>query len=517
MLDILNKSGQGVRISTAVRHLMAVAVVLPMLLASACMLGPDFHTPDAPHVKGYTSKKLPAQTVSANAADGEAQRFIKGQDIPAQWWTLFHSKPLNRLVEQAIKSNPTLEAAQASLRQAEENVYAGEGVFFPSVDANLSAKQQLISGSQFGRPNGGGFKFALYFASVKVSYPLDFFGGARRQLESLKAQRTYEGFQLEAAYLTLTSNVVTTAVQEASLRAQMVATREIIKAESEQLNVLKRQFALGGSARGTVLTQRVELARTRASLPPLEKKLALVRHQLATLSGHFPGQNNNEIFNFSAMQLPHDLPVSLPSMLVRQRPDIRSVEAQLHEASARIGVATANFFPKISITGDYGSVTTKAGSLFSTGTGVWSLGGNLLQPILHGGTLIHQRRAAIAAYDKAAARYRSAVLSAFRNVADALRALQSDADTLKARTEVMRSASDSLDLSRQQLRIGAINYLSMLDAQRTYLQARISLVQSRADRYADTAALFQALGGGWWNRTDMAGVEQHVRNTEDGK
>ncbi len=417
-------------------------------------------------------------------------------------------------MEQALKSNPTLQAAQASLRQAQENVYAGEGVFFPTIDASLSAKQQKISGSQFGSPNGGGFKFGLYFASVNVSYPLDFFGGARRQLESLKAQRTYEGFQLEAAYLTLTSNVVTTAIQEASLRAQMAATREIIKAESEQLNVLKLQFTLGGSAREPVLAQQVELAQTRASLPPLEKQLALVRHLLATLAGHFPSQNNSEVFNFSAMRLPRNLPLSLPSRLVQQRPDIRSVEAQLHEASARIGVATANFFPQISISGNYGSVTTKAGDLFSAGTGVWSLGGNLLQPILHGGSLIHQRRAAIAAYDKAAAQYRSAVLSAFRNVADVLRALQSDADTLKARTEVVRAASDSLNLSHRQFQIGAISYLSMLDAQRTYLQARISLVQSRADRYADTAALFQALGGGWWNRTDTASAERQARNTK---
>ncbi len=501
---------------TVVRRFIAMAVVPPILLASGCMVGPDFRTPDAPHVKGYTSGKLPAQTASANVAGGEAQRFLKGHDIPAQWWTLFHSKALDRLVKRAIKSNPTLQAAQASLRQARENVYAGEGVFFPDIDANVSGRHQKISSAQFGRPGGGGFKYSLYFASVNVSYPLDFFGGARRQVESLKARRTYEGFRVEAAYLTLTSNVVTTAVQEASLRAQIVATRGIIKAEKEQLDVLKRQFALGGSARIPVLARQIELARTRASLPPLEKQAAFVRHQIATLAGYFPSHDDGETFNFSTMRLPQNLPLSLPSRLVRQRPDIRSVEAQLHEASARIGVATANFFPRISITGSYGSVTTKAGDLFSTGTGVWSLGGNLLQPILHGGSLIHQRRAAIAAYDEAAARYRSTVLSAFRNVADTLRALQSDADALKARTEVVRSASDSLELARRQLRVGAISYLSMLDAQRTFLQARISLVRSRANRYADTAALFQALGGGWWNRTDIASGKQHIRNAKGG-
>jgi NodT family efflux transporter outer membrane factor (OMF) lipoprotein len=265
-----------------------------------------------------------------------------------------------------------------------------------------------------------------------------------------------------------------------------------------------------------VLAQQTRLAQTKATLPPLQKQLAQMRNQLAALAGRFPSQESGETFELSAMKLPQDLPVSLPSKLVEQRPDIRSAEAELHSASAEIGVATSNMFPKFTISGDYGTVATKSGDLFSAGTGVWSFGGNLLQPLLHGGTLLHEKRAAVAAYDKAAAQYRATVLASFQNVADALRALQSDADALRAQTVAARSAADSLELSRQQYQAGAISYLSLLDAQRTYEQARISLVQSQADRYADTAALFQALGGGWWNRHDVATAEK-IDSTKAGQ
>ncbi|HKJ83890.1 MAG TPA: efflux transporter outer membrane subunit [Mariprofundaceae bacterium] len=496
-------------IVTAAYRSKTLAVALPMLLlVSGCAVGPDFKSPDAPAVKGYTRGKVPAQTAMAETDGGAAQRFIEGQDIPAKWWELFHSPALNSLVKRAIRSNPSLQVAQAALQEAQENVYAGEGAFFPNIDANGSAKHQKISSSQFGRPNGGSYKYSLYNASVSISYVLDVFGGERRQLESLEAQRNYQQFQLEAAYLTLTANVVTTAVKEASLRAQVAASREIIKAESEQLDVLKQQFALGAASKNNVLAQQARLAQTKATLPPLEKQLSLVRHQLKALAGDFPSEDHGETFDFSSMQLPQTLPVSLPSKLVEQRPDIRSAEAQLHQASAQIGVATANMFPKLTLNGDYGTVSTKAGNLFSANTGIWSVGANLLQPLIHGGTLLHQRRAAVQAYKKAAAQYRGTVLTAFQNVADALRALQSDADALKAQTESLNSASDSLELSRQQYKVGAISYITLLDAQRTYEQARISRVQSQADRYADTAALFQALGGGWWNRDDVANVSQ---------
>lgn len=470
------------------------------LLAAGCAVGPDFKRPTAPPVTSYTAEPLsmhPAPNVNT-------QHFAQDMDIPADWWSLFHSPALNHLLEQALKSNPTLTAAQASLRQAQENVYAAEGTLFPSVNANASAVRQQSNGAQFGRPGTPGSLFTLYNASVNVTYGIDIFGVARRTLESLEAQAEYQRFQLEAAYLTLTSNIVTTAVQEASLRAQVAATREIVDLESQQLDMLQHQYSVGAASQSSVLAQKTVLAQTRANLPGLEKQLALIRNQLTALAGHFPSEDTGETFDLETLQLPMELPVSLPSKLVEQRPDIRAAEAQLHAASAQIGVATANMFPQFTISGAAGSVSTSASSLMTSGSAVWNAGANLTQPLFHGGTLLHQRRAAVAAFDGAAAQYRSVVLAAFQNVADVLEALQSDTDILEAQTLAAQSASDSLDIARKQYQIGAASYLALLNAQQTYQQTRIGMVQAQATRYADTAALFQSLGGSWWKRNDIA-------------
>ena len=483
------------------RSFIALVAVMS-LLTGACAVGPDFHRPSPPDIKGYAPQPLAKQTAAADTAGGQAQQLVEDQDIPAQWWTLFHSESLNRLVEQALKANPSLDAAHAALRQAQENVSAAEGTLFPSVNANGSSVRQKISGAQFGNPKNPPSVFTLYNASVNVSYGIDIFGLARRALESIEAQAEFQRYQLEAAYLTLSSNVVTTAVQEASLRGQIAAIQEIIKLEAEQLDVLQQQFDAGAIAKTNVLAQQVTLAQAQANLPPLEKQLALIRNQLAALAGNFPSQDIGVTFDLASLQLPLELPVTLPSRLVQQRPDIRAAEAQLHQASAQVGVATANMFPQFTLSGSIGSVATSAGDLFSSGAGVWSLGANLAQPIFRGGTLTHQRRAAVAAYDEAAANYRSTVLSAFQNVADVLRALQFDADALRAQSLAAQAASDSLDIARNQYQNGAISYLSLLNAQQAYQQTRVSLVQAQANRYADTAALFQALGGGWWHRDD---------------
>jgi NodT family efflux transporter outer membrane factor (OMF) lipoprotein len=482
-----------------------VAVAMTVLMAG-CAVGPDFHRPPAPDVKGYSPQPLAKQTATAETFGGQAQQFVEGQDIPAQWWNLFHSESLNRLVEHALKANPSLDAAQAALRQAQENVYAAEGTLFPSVNANVSGVRQKNSGAQFGNPNNPGSLFTLYNASIKISYGIDVFGLARRTLESIEAQAEFQRYQMEAAYLTLTSNVVTTAVQEASLRGKIASIQEIIKIETEQLDVLQQQFDAGAIAKTNVLAQQVILAQTQANLPPLEKQLALIRNQLTSLAGNFPSQDIGVTFDLASLQLPQELPVSLPSQLVEQRPDIRAAEAQLHQASALIGVATANMFPQFTLNGSIGSVATQAGDLLSSGTGVWSLGADLAQPLFRGGTLTHQRRAALDAYDQAAAQYRSTVLSAFQNVADALRALQSDADALRAESLAAQAASDSLDIARDQYKNGAISYLSLLNAQQAYQQTQDSLIQAQANRYADTAALFQALGGGWWHRDEATGT-----------
>ncbi len=473
------------------------------VLLIGCAVGPNYRTPEAPGVKTYTTSTLPAETASAPGPAGAAQHLVPGQEIPAQWWTLFHSEGLDQLVRRALRDNPTLAAAQATLRQAQENVNALVGsVLYPRVDANASVARQKISGAGLGQPNFNPSPFTLYNASVNVSYALDLFGGARRELEALEAQIDVQRFQLEGAYLTITSNIVAAAVKEASLRAQLQALREITAAQQKLVDLVGLQYKLGGAARTDVLAQRALLAQTQATLPPLEKELAQTRHLLAVLAGRPPAEAEAFApFFLDDLQLPSELPVSLPSSLVRQRPDIRASEALLHAACAQIGVATANQYPQINLTGSFGSMSTAGDKLFSNGTGVWSYGAGLLQPLFHGGALSAQKRAAEAAYDQALAQYRAVVLQAFQNVADVLRALEADAETLRAQADADAATRDTLELTQKQFQLGAVSHLALLDAERQYQQTRIGLIQAQAARYADTAALFQALGGGWWNRS----------------
>ena len=479
----------------------AAALAVAATMTAGCAVGPDFRAPAPPSATTYTATALPAETAATPGVAGAPQRFIAGNDVPAQWWALFHSEALDRTIRQALADSPTLAAAQARLREARENRRATYGTLFPGVDGNVSASRQKISGASFGQPGSDVTPFTLINASVSVSYALDLFGGTRRELEALQAQIDYQSFQLEGAYLTLTSNIVTAAVQEASLRAQLRATREIIAAEEEQLKLVERQVKIGGASLPDQLAQEAQLAQTRTTLPPLEKGLAQTRHQLAALAGRLPGDAGElPEFVLTELTLPPELPVSLPSALVRQRPDIRASEELLHAASAQIGVATANLYPQVTLSGSYGSQATRLETLFSTGTSVWSLGAGVLQPIFHGGELTAKRRAAIAAFDAAEAQYRATVVQAFQGVADVLRALEQDALTLKAQAAAETAAHDSLDLSRKQFEIGAASYLTLLNAERQHKQAQLALVQAQAVRLADTAALFQALGGGWWNR-----------------
>ena len=480
----------------------AVAAALSLLALAACAVGPDFAPPPAPPVSGYTPEGQPVVTAAADIAGGAAQKFDMGRDIPGDWWKVFHSKELDSLIAEALQANPSLQAAQAALWQAKENLYAQQGKLLPSIDANASATRQQFSPAEFGG-SGAPFIFNLFQTTVNVSYAPDVFGGQRRQIEATQAQADYQRFELEATYLTLTSNVVTAAIQEASLRGQIDATLDIIKADSDQLDVVRHQFDVGAAARTDVLTQQSEVATAQATLPPLQKQLEQQRHVLLALVGRFPNQARSDHLTLAALRLPTDLPVSLPSQLVEQRPDVRASEAQLHQASAQIGVAIANRLPQFNLTGDYGSAAVTTAALFTPGALIWSAAASGTQPIFHGFQLLHQQRAAEAAYDMAEAQYRNTVLAAFQNVADALRALQLDAATLKAQRAALRAASDTVDLARGQYRLGAITYVQLLTAQRSYQQARLALVQAQGARYADTAALFQALGGGWWNRTDV--------------
>jgi NodT family efflux transporter outer membrane factor (OMF) lipoprotein len=483
------------------------------VLVSGCAVGPDFEPPLPPDIGRYTDIHLPVATVSSDAHGGESQRFALGRDIPGEWWTLFHSRHLNRLIARAIAENANLQAAQMTLKQAEENVRAQAGTLLPTVDANASAARQQLSPAQFGQ-NAPPILFNLYNATVNVSYTLDVWGSKRRALEASQAQADFQRFQVEATFLTLTANVVTTAIQEASLRGQIKATQDIIKGQTEQLDVLRAQFNLGGAARTDVLLQEAALAATQATLPPLEKQLEQQRSLLATLTGHFPSEAEREPFTISSLKLPQHLPVSLPSQLVEQRPDIRAAQEQLHQASANVGVATANLLPQFTITGDYGGVATRVAGLFGPAGTIWSIGGALAQPIFHGGTLIHQKEAAIAALEAAKAQYHDTLLNAVRNVSDALRAIQKDAVALQAQERAARTANDSLALAREQFKNGAITYVTLLNAQSTQQQALIGLAQAQASRYADTAALFQALGGGWWNRHDVPPKEPAVASSQ---
>ena len=482
------------------QRLLRLHAALVVVALAGCSAGPDFRRPAPPAAASYATEGLPAETAEAKGAGGAPQRFLSGQEIPSQWWVLFRSEPLARLIRQALADSPTLAAAQARIREAEENRRAQGGALWPRIDANASVRRQKASGASFGQPTIDAAPFTLHSASVSVSYAFDLSGGARRELEALQAQVEYQRYQLEGALLSLAANLVDTAVQEAGLRAQIRATREIVTAEERQLSLLEQRFQLGGGSHPEVLAQQAQLAQTLATLPPLEKQLARTRHRLAVLAGKFPAEAGAlPVFELEGLNLPRDLPVSLPSSLVRRRPDIRAAEELLHAASARIGVATANLYPQITLTGNLGSEAPGIQDLFGSGTAVWSLGAGLLQPVFRGGELTAKRRAAFAAYDGAEAQYRATVLQAFQDVADVLRALELDAQTLKAQADAEAAAKASLDLARDRFELGAASYLTLLNAERQHQQARIVLAQAQAARFSDTAALFQSLGGGWWN------------------
>ena len=471
---------------------------------TGCAVGPNFEPPPAPDVNGYTSEPLGTTTAGAATRSGQAQHLVSDLDLPGQWWTLFHSNALNSLIEKALAANADLQAAQAALTVAKENVYAQEGALLPAVDGNFSGSRQKF---QIGQPSdvgAGSPIYNLFTGQLDISYSPDVFGGTRRSIESLVAQADSQRFALEATYLTLTANLAGVAVQEASLRGQIAATLSIIKIETDVLVLLRHQYDLGAVAQADVVAQQAALAQVEQTLPPLQKQLAQQRDLLAALSGGFPSERLPEKFLLTSLRLPRNLPVSLPSTLVEQRPDIRAAEANLHAASAQIGVAVANRLPNITLSGVSGSTALAVDQLFTPGFGFWQAAGSVTQPLFHGGTLFHRERAAEATYKQAAAQYRSTVIIAFQNVADTLHAIQSDAVALQKAVAGEAAAAKSLDITRRRMQLGDINYLGLLNAEQTYQTALLSLVQAKAARYFDTVALFQALGGGWWNRSDAA-------------
>jgi len=504
----VDRRRQGCLLTHAARPFSRCTVAAMMAATvCGCAVGPDFAAPPPPDGAGYSARPEPARTAAADVAAGAAQRFLKGRDIPGDWWRLFGSRPLRSVTERALKNNPDLAAAQAALRVAQANLAAGKGAFFPAIDANFSASRQKPPISVGADDSGNQVvtespTFNLFTGQVLVSYTPDVFGGIRRNVESLQALSDNQRFQLEATYLTLTSNIVLAAVQEASLRGQIEATQSLIKIATDVLQLLKTQFNAGQISESDVVTQEAALAQIEQTLPPLQRQLEQQRHLLSALIGGLPNQEPPEKFTLTGLRLPRDLPVSVPSQLVQQRPDLRAAEENLHSASALIGVAVANRLPNVTLTGNVGSTAPMISQLFSPGTGAWAIAGSVVQPIFHGGTLYQQEIAARATFEQASSQYRSTVVTAFQNVADSLSALRNDAVALQKAVAAENAANRSLTIARRRLELGDINYILVLNAQQTYFQALLSRVQAQANRFADTAALFQALGGGWWNRED---------------
>ena len=477
----------------------------PLVLIAAlggCAVGPDFRAPVVPAEAGYHSDALPATTRATDAPTGDAQRFLLDASVPTQWWQQFASDELNRRVEQALATSPTVASAQAALRQAEQEAGAARGGLFPSLDAALGANRQKSSIATMGAANAS--PYTIHNASIEVGYTLDLFGGVRRGIEAQSALADFQRNQLDATYLSLAANVVTTSIREASLRGQIRATEEITGVYQEQFDLVGKQFETGAKSQGDVLSAQSQVAAARAQLPALRKALAQTQTQLAVYLGRFPSQSEFEALELDGLSLPAELPVSLPSSLVRQRPDIRAAEAQLHAASARVGIATASLFPNISLSASFGSQALDRSDLFGSSSEAWSLGLNLLQPIFRGGTLRAQKRAAEAGLDKAAADYRTTLLTAFQNVADSLRALEFDAESLASQSSAATATASSLELTRKQYADGSVAYLQVLDATRLYQQSRLAVIDARALRLADTAALFAALGGGFGDQPDAS-------------
>jgi len=496
----------------------SLLAVVAVLAIGGCAVGPDFRKPAAPDVASVAAGPLPERTPGANVAGGQPQRFVSGGDIPAQWWTLFHSAALDALIAQALAHNPDLKAAQAALAVARENTRAGRGAYAPSVSAGFSAsREQDPPGALAPVPSNNAYLYNLFTPQVSVSYVPDVFGLNRRNVESLKAQQQAVRFQMLATRITLSANVVVAAVQQASLRAQVAATRELIATNAKMVELLRYQLVKGYAGRLDLAAQESQLAQLQATLPPLLNQLDQQNHLLAVLAGELPGEAAPQAFDLASLHLPQQLPVSLPSTLVAQRPDVRQAEANLHAANAQIGVAIANRLPDITLTANAGSSALAIKQLFKSGTGFWSLGADLAAPIFQGGSLLHQERAAKAAYVQAAEEYRGTVLTAFQNVADTLAALQHDAEGLQAAARAADAAKLALEISQRQYQDGYASYLSLLGAEQADQQARIALVQAQASRYVDTAALFQAMGGGWWHDADTHSTDAAATRDSDEK
>jgi len=459
----------------------------------ACAVGPDFTRPAPPETPSYTAEPTPG--VMAPGAGEAEQHLALAQELSAKWWELFRSPALDELVTRALAGSPSLAQARATLAKAQEAVSAARGDFFPQVDLDASGQRSrapsLLSGSSSRSKN-------LYSVGARVSYVLDVFGGVRRGVEQQAALAEHQRYELAAAWLSLTGEAATQSVTIASLRAQIDAAQEVIAQDRQNVELVRRKLQAGKVARADLLIAQTQLASDRAQLPPLRQQLAVARHAVSALAGQLPAQWAPPDFDLESFELPGELPLSLPSELARQRPDILSAEAQLHAASAAVGVATAALYPSLTLSGSITQEALEVASLFSGAGTAWALAGELAAPLFHGGTLRAERRAAIADYQASLASYQQTVVQAFQQVADALRALAHDAELVGAQQEHLDIARESLSIQRVSYEAGKTDLLRLLDSERSYQEARQGLAQAQGQRLQDTVQLFVALGGGWW-------------------
>ncbi|NMM28302.1 MAG: efflux transporter outer membrane subunit [Glaciimonas sp.] len=498
----MNSQNHSRKLPLSAHIFLLTALVLVAVLAG-CAAGPDFKRPVPPVVTGYTSAALPGVTVASPGLHGNPQQLVSAP-VPVEWWKELRSDKLTRLIDQALQASPTLAAAQATLRQAQEGYAAQAGSsLYPQVDANLSGQRQHSNSAALGQ-TGDARVFNLYNASVGVHYNLDLAGGNRRALEALAAQVDYQRFQLEGAGLTLAANIATTAITQAQLASQVAATQAILLAQETQLEITHQRLALGQASQDDLLALQTQVEQTRASIPPLRNKLEQTHHLLAVLAGHAPGAGPPPSFILDDFTLPTDLPLLVPSELVRQRPDIQAAEALLHAANAEYGVAVSRLYPQVALSANLGSQALTTASLFGSGSLAWGLVGQLTQPLFNPG-LPAEKRAALAAFDAAAAKYQQTVLEALRNVADVLRALDNDAQTLAAQAAADASAQASLKSIQRQYALGAASYLQLLTAQQQAQQTGIPLIAAKAQRLVDSAALYQSMGGGVLNAEALVG------------
>ncbi|MFJ7565626.1 efflux transporter outer membrane subunit [Herminiimonas sp. NPDC097707] len=498
-----------------------IVIAAAISLLAGCAVGPDYSRPELTPSTGFSPKPLPTATAASPGPGGSSQHFVLSQDIQADWWTLFRSPQLNALVEKAFAANPTIESAQAALRVAQENVYAQRGFFFPTVQAGYSPARTKIAGNLGGNSPGlqgngsdisttekpsipfvGPVIYNFHTTQLTVGFVPDVFGGNRRQVESLEAEAKYQKLQLEAAYITLASNVTAAAIQEALLREQIAIINRIIESNSHSVELVQRQLKAGYASRLDLAMQQTTLQQAKEQLPPLQKQFEQTRNLLRALAGGMQDSDLPESFDLASLQLPENLPLSLPSQVIEQRPDVRAAEEQLHAASAQIGVALANRLPQFSIDGTWGGAANQFSQMFWSSGRFFELAANIAMPLFDGGVLRHRQRAAEESYKQAAAQYKETVITSFRNVADTLHAIHADAESLKAAADVADTAKITLELTQKQHARGYIDRLTLITAEQGYRQAALNVAQARATRLGDSAALFQALGGGWWNRAN---------------